>query len=256
MKRLLLSLPNAFLIALAIAGFTLDTHAVTNPVVACATTTIYANVTDPIKLAFAPDGTLYVGRDNSGSGGSSGDTVKIHRVAAGGSPVTEFGDTAITDPDAVAVDVLGLVSGTPGAVLVGGTSGAGGARISKITPSGGVSTLFGGLLTNMNNPGELLFDKGGRLYISDIGSNGVFATSSTAAPTNLLSQVTASALAIDVSNRLAVGSFTVGGHILYSTNGMPLVAYPSIRKAGAPVVAGPGGAFWGRELTRCRSTTN
>jgi hypothetical protein len=158
MKRLLLSLTNAFLIALAIAGFTLDTHAVTNPVVACATTTIYANVTDPIKLAFAPDGTLYVGRDNSGSGGSSSDAVKIHRVAAGGSPVTEFGDTAITDPDAVAVDVLGLVSGTPGAVLVGGTSGAGGARISKITPSGGVSTLFGGLLTNMNNPGELLFE--------------------------------------------------------------------------------------------------
>ncbi len=101
---------------------TLNTRAVTNPVVNAAVTTVYANVTDPIQLAFAPDGTLFVGRDNSGSGGTAGDAVKIHRVAPGGSPVTEYGATAIPDPDAVAYDALGIVSGTPGAVLVGGSA--------------------------------------------------------------------------------------------------------------------------------------
>ena len=146
------------LLALVIAGLAFDTRAVTNPVVVCATTTLYANVTDPFKLAFAPDGTLYVGRDNVGSGGTHGDAVKIHRVAPGGSPVTEYGNVAIADPDAVGFDALGIVSGTPGAVLVGSATSGLGATISKINTNGVVTTLFGGIQTNMANPGEL-FEK-------------------------------------------------------------------------------------------------
>jgi hypothetical protein len=232
---------------LAGLAFVSTGRAVTNPVVACATTTRYANVTDPFKLSFAPDGTLYVGRDNVGSGGTHGDPVKIHRVAPGGSPVTEYGNVAIADPDAVGFDTLGIVSGTPGAVLVGSASGPG-ASIFKINTNGVVTTLFGGAQTNMANPGELFFDTGGVLYISDFGSNRVFKTASPAAPTNLLLYLGAYALALDVSNRLAVGAYEGGGLALYSTNGAPLGAFPSIRRAGAPIVAGPGDAFWGREL--------
>ncbi len=62
-------------------------------------------MTDPERLSFAPDGTLFVGRDNTGSGGDYDDAVKIHRIGPGGSPVEEFGNTAITDPDAVFYDV-------------------------------------------------------------------------------------------------------------------------------------------------------
>ncbi len=40
------------------------------PTVTNCTTTVYTNVTDPVMLSFAPDGSLFVGRDNSGSGGS------------------------------------------------------------------------------------------------------------------------------------------------------------------------------------------
>ena len=238
--------PPALALLLAF-GLSLQAHAVTNPVVNGAVTAVYANVTDPIKLAFAPDGTLFVGRDNSGSGGSAGDAVKIHRVAPGGSPVTEYGAAAIPDPDAVAYDALGIVSGTPGAVLVGGSAVGTGAVISKINTNGAVTQLFGGVQANMNNPGELLFDASGRLYISDSGSNRVFATSSSAAPTNLISFSGAYELALDVSNRLAVGSFNSLPLFYYTTNGVPAGSGPPIND-GSPVVAGPGDEFWGREL--------
>ena len=51
------------------------------PTVPGAETSLYARATDPVKLSFAPDGTLFVGRDNVGSGGNNWDAVRIHRVA-------------------------------------------------------------------------------------------------------------------------------------------------------------------------------
>jgi hypothetical protein len=64
------------------------------PEVPRAETSVYAFVTDPVRLSFAPDGTLFVGRDNNGSGGDWDDAVKIHRVGAGGLPVEEYGEAA------------------------------------------------------------------------------------------------------------------------------------------------------------------
>ncbi len=78
---------------LALAG-----PAVAQPVVKDAAVSIYAFVSDPTMIVFAPNGTLYCGRDAAGSGGGNGDAVKIHRVAPGGSPVTEFGNLAVSDP--------------------------------------------------------------------------------------------------------------------------------------------------------------
>ncbi len=105
-----------------------------------ATTTIYARVTDPVRLSFAPDGTLFVGRDNSGSGGENDDAVKIHRIGPGGAPVEEYGNTTISDPDAVFYDATGQFSGTPGAVLVAGTQATSLlGKISKIMPDGAIN---------------------------------------------------------------------------------------------------------------------
>src|SRR5689334_19297110 len=92
--------------------------AAAEPVVPGFGVTPYATVPDPTALSFASDGTVYAGADATGSGGGSGDAVKIHRIGAGGAPVEEFGVAAIPDPDGVLVDETGLVSGTPGAVLV------------------------------------------------------------------------------------------------------------------------------------------
>ena len=129
---------NQVLLALAAALVLPASVVIAQPVVKDAVTTIYAVVPDPESLSFAADGTLYAGRDNSGSGGGYTDAVKIHRVAAGGVPVIEFGNVAVRDPDVVIVDWAGVVSGTTGAVLVGGDSPG---KISKIAPDGTVTTL-------------------------------------------------------------------------------------------------------------------
>jgi hypothetical protein len=106
---------------------------------------------------------------------------------------------------------------------------------------------------NVRNPSELLFDAAGRLYISDSGSNQVLTTASPAAPTNLFSPSGAYAMAFDMSNRLAVSSVNSGVLRYYSTSGVFLGNGPSV-KAGSPVIAGPGGDFWGRDLYAINSS--
>ncbi len=51
----------SLLLGLGLISLAPGSRAITNPVVDCIVTTVCANVTDPIKLAFAPDGTLFVG---------------------------------------------------------------------------------------------------------------------------------------------------------------------------------------------------
>jgi len=64
-----------------------------------------------MKLCFGPYGVLFVGNgDNAGN-------VSIYRIAPGGGPgsVSPYGQ-AVWDPDPVAYDASGAISGTPGAV--------------------------------------------------------------------------------------------------------------------------------------------
>ena len=106
-------------LALAVAS----TPAVSAPVVAGFSVTVYATATDPMNMSFALDGALHIGRDNIGSGGDFGDAVKVSKIAAGGGTAQEFGESSIADPDSVLVDRHGLISGTIGSVLVGGGAG-------------------------------------------------------------------------------------------------------------------------------------
>jgi hypothetical protein len=126
----------------------------------------YANVTDPVRLSFGPSGQLYLGRDNFGSGGGFGDAVRIHRVGVGGTPVVQYGNQAIPDPDAVLFDPIGLISGQAGSVLVGGTNVSGQGQIVAIRPDQSVVTVFGPSSTYIN-PGDLAFDSTGRFVFLD-----------------------------------------------------------------------------------------
>ncbi len=157
-----------------------------DPTVPGFTVEVYANVDDPTRLAFAPDGVLYTGRDALGSGGGAGDAVKIHRIGVGGAPVVEYGVSATPDPDSVAVDVLGLVSNA-GSVLVGGfISVPSGGRISEIATDESVSTLFAS--TAFDNPSDIEFDSTGRMLFTNFANpptpSGVF-QSTGASPTAL-----------------------------------------------------------------------
>lgn len=138
------------------------------------TVELYAKVTDPVKINFHTDGNLFVGRDNTGSGGGGGDDVKIHRVGPGGSPVVEYGADPIHDPDVVIVDKFGKHTGVAGTVLVaGGKSDTPGdnALITAIDPSEAISVLFDtGLI---HNPGDMEFDINGDILITDLESSNI-----------------------------------------------------------------------------------
>ncbi|MCL4176797.1 MAG: hypothetical protein KJ072_03495 [Verrucomicrobia bacterium] len=130
-------------------------------------TSVYAVVPDALALSFGADGALYVGRDASGSGGGTGDAVKIHRVERGGVPVEEYGATAVTDPDAVAYDAEGRASGVAGAVLVAGhelNSVSG--KIVLVRPDQTLSTLYGPTGFTFN-PNVFEYDLEGRLLFSE-----------------------------------------------------------------------------------------
>lgn len=216
------------------------------PIVTNFTTSIYAVVTDPVRLAFAPDGTLYTGRDASGSGGTTGAAVKIHRISPGGSPVTEFGNLAISDPDALIVDVVGAVSGTPGSVLVGGVhndSTIG--KIVKIAPDGTVTTLFGPNAT-LYNPTHFILDSTGRLLVTE-NANGRVLVTTGSEPTVLITLAGANFIAQDAAGRLAVSSSANSTLRLYNADGTLTNGNFATIKTGSALARGPGGV-WGTDL--------
>lgn len=110
---------------------------------------VYANVAEPMKLSFAPDGALYVGRQ----GGND----RIHRVAPGGAPVAEFGPPQ-SDPDAVLFDASGRISGHRDSVLVGG-----GGILAAIFRDQASAVIFSGSF----DVDDMKFDRNGRLVFSD-----------------------------------------------------------------------------------------
>jgi hypothetical protein len=118
---------------------------------------VYARVPAPAKLSFAPSGDLFVG--------NNGDSVTIHRVGPGGYPVEAYGDTPLNDPDSVAFDASGGISGTAGSVLVGNI----GTGIFAVLPDETTIPVFGPE-DGLGNPGYLEFDRTGRLLISDWGT--------------------------------------------------------------------------------------
>jgi hypothetical protein len=130
--------------------------ALAEPVVPGFEVEIYATVPQPAKLAFDPSGVLYVG--------NNGSAVKIHRVGISGFPVEEYGDTLLPDPDSVAFDASGAISGTPGSVLVGNGGGPG--FVAAITPDQVTITALGTEL-GIGNPAYMDFDRVGRLLIAD-----------------------------------------------------------------------------------------
>lgn len=184
------------------------TGALADPVVPGAAVTLYATVTDPITLAFDAAGYLYVGRDNSGSGGGFGDAVKIHRVAPGGSPVATYGASAAVDPDAVVVDTAGLF-GAAGAVLVGGQiSDMTGGHITRIFPDQSVATLFGPT-TSWHNPTSFIFDRDGRLLFTNsvnpgTSPPGVYQSTGGFPTALFVTSMNPGSIAVDSQNRIFI----------------------------------------------------
>lgn len=129
---------------------------------------VYARAKDPVQLAFAVDGTLFLGVDASGSGGGSGDAVKILRVRPGGGIVDEYGASPIADPDGVAVDGNGRFSGVAGSILVSGSDNGGG-FVMAVRPDQSLITVFASA-GDFLNPSPLKFDHRGNLLFADFST--------------------------------------------------------------------------------------
>ena len=156
----------------------------------------YADVPTPAHIFGATDGSLYVGNSDNSTAG-----VPPHRVAPGGAPVEPLGDTPIYDPDGVALDATGAISGVAGTVLVGAIASPGGSsgNIWAIRPSGTVEPLFSGAGWNVQ---EMVFDGSGRLLITE-GTTGKILVTTGGMPQELFSLTTFSAvIAVDGSDRI------------------------------------------------------
>ena len=174
----------------------------------------YANVSQPVSLSFEPSGFLYVGNGNWPS--------KIYRIGAGGSPIWEYGDIPLPDPDAVVFDAAGTISGQSGSVLVGGIDGPNSPTgyLSAILPDEITITIFGpgsGLV----NPTDMIFDDGGRLLIADAFAAKVFYSDDGITLNTIIGSVyLAGELAIDESGNIYVSRHMVSNPISkYSPEG-------------------------------------
>lgn len=224
-------------------------QAVAVPIVPGFTVSHYADVTDPVEMTFDPaTGTMYVGRGNSGSGGSEADPVKIHVVAPGGAPVAEYGDTAIPDPDSVLFDTDGSISGVAGSVLVGGRDGDEGA-LRAIHPDQTVGLIFH-TGSGLTNPNGMKFDSTGRVVIADNLGPVAFTTGGN--PTELFDLGGRNGtIAIDADDNIYTDG--PGGVIrIHAADGSLVNANfytdPNPGPGGFQLEFGPGDALWGDSL--------
>lgn len=192
-----LQLTSASAPAQVVPGFNVETYA--------------GSVPGPVFLSFAPDGTLYCGRNPSTTGNVTPQL--LTRIGIGGAPVTNWGMAPTPDPDPVVYDVEGIVSGVPGSVLTGGVKiSPNTGSISAVRPDQGVVELW--VSTQWTNPSEMKFDHRGRLIFADLGSRALW-VSNAGEPPSLLTQFPAdidpSHLAIAPDNRLFVAD--LGGRI-------------------------------------------
>lgn len=244
--------PIRTVLAFALAVLTVPSlTAATLPRASRATASVYAAVTDPQQLSFAADGTLYVGRDNSGSGGDAMDAVKIHRIGPGGAPVQEFGQQAIADPDAVCVDRTGSVSGIPGAVLVAGTDypGAPTGHFFGIRPDGVIFYLFTDLV-EYGLINALAADQTGRVLVLNFGPGARLGWAAPAGITTL-AQITGGDgvgdLVTDEANRVWVSKGDGTGLWVFGADGALQFEVAVTLRPGSPL-AFTASPFWGTNV--------
>lgn len=212
------------------------------------TIVVHDSLPDPIGMTFGSDGAMYVGRDNSFSGGGNADSVRIHRIAPGGGSHRQYGVRATWDPDAVFFDATGQYSGVAGSVIVGGRpAGSATGVVSAIRPDESVVTLAGPN-AGFVNPSDFVVDPSGRLLFTDFEGTGAVQQMTGGAPSPYFSPGTS-------QRDIAVHPVT-GEIYLRNTNANVIRRFTAAGTLIATVVSGiPGtgmafgtGGVWGQSL--------
>jgi hypothetical protein len=222
----------------------------TSPVIPGLSAEIFASLPFPQQLSFGHDDNLFVG---NGENHPNFPPVRIRRVGYRGSPVEEYGNTPISDPDGIQVDRLGAITGVAGAVLVGAYAGNGSGQISAIYPDETVSVLWPPSAL-LGNPNTLLFDSTNRLIILSMEGHVLSTTGST--PTVLFSEPNILAsMAIDSADRIYTAT-TSGTISVHSSDGSPINSNLVSGLGAWPVLFhGSCGSAWGDFLYATNSNT-
>jgi hypothetical protein len=176
-------------------------------------------VGDPVDLTASFDGSLYVGRDLSGSGGIPDDPTRIHRIAPDKSVSTH--GSPVDDPDTVLFDPAGDL-GSVGAVLVGGSVATGGlptqAQITQITTSQANFLVYGPDPAVLN-PSGMAFEASGDLVFTDFNLQEIFRLSSGALSSVASEGVGILDIAVNPFNGNLYASLGGGAVRIYSPSG-------------------------------------
>ncbi|HTK31284.1 MAG TPA: FlgD immunoglobulin-like domain containing protein [Candidatus Saccharimonadaceae bacterium] len=200
-----------------------------------------SGIVKPYRLAFGAAGALYVGNNSNVA------PEWVDRVPAGGGSFTPYGATPYDDPDGVAFDASGTISGTPGSVLVARGNNPGGGILTAVFPDLSVANIEGPV-TLLGNPDDLVFDRTGRLLITDFSAGNVLVKTG-GGPSTVLFTIPSkpTTIAVDSNNHIytAADDGTIRIHDASGTllNPAFISGLPD-----APLDIGPGGATWGTDL--------
>jgi hypothetical protein len=195
--------------------------------------------TNAVTMAWAPGGVLFVAHEDNGT------PTRIYRVGPGGSPITLYGDTDLPDPDSIAFDASGIVSGVPGTVLVGGIcSPVPEGCIWAVRPNQTTFTRFGPS-TALGNTSMIRIDSTGRMVFT--GNAGLVMVSRGLLPTTLfIVPGSPFGIGIDAADRIYTAS-SDGVIRLHSAAGVLINDSFASGFFGLALAVGPGGV-WGTDL--------
>ena len=198
-------------------------------------------ITKPYRLAFSPAGQMFVGTNvNTGSEWAL-------RVPPAGGTFTNYGAVPYDDPDALAFDLTGAISGTPGALLVGRAHTAGAAQLSAVLPNQSIVDLEGPSAL-LGNPDAMVFDHSGRLLITDFFQGNVLVKNGTSPATTLFTIPSIPvAIAVDAADRIFT-SAQDGKVRVHSSAGALLNDAFLTGLPETPLAFGPGTEYWGADL--------
>jgi len=200
--------------------------------------TYVTNITLPQKLSFdEQNGFLYVG-----NGVNTG--VSIYRISLIDQSLSSYGPP-LMDPDAVIYDSDGIISGTPGSIIVGGGVPVVPPYIWKILPDQSAEPLFESYVPL--NLSDMIFDSTGCLLLADGSSREVLHTCNSNDPELLFPMSTHPlSIAVDYDNTIFVSDTA---EVIWKYENGELSEFVTGLGTGiVPISFGPGDSIWGNEL--------